>query len=671
MSAWSGELPALGLVLAALVLPGLLVGLAMALRPLDALGAAPALSVGVLGVADLVAMQLGRDWGVGTVAWTTAALLPVGMAVGGLSLWWSRRGLGRGPVREQPRRPHWGWTLGSMVVAPLAAAAAVARGIGAPNLVNQTYDSPFHVNAIALVIATHSDSPATVESLGRSVGGPGFYPPLFHGLAALPGMALGTSPVVAANVTAVVMAAVWPLSVSLLLRRLIGPGLGQLLIGMLGSVVVTVFPVMLLVFGVLWPNTLSLLVLPAALALVARLVGMVRDPGGLGWPSALAAVLLMLPGMYLAHPGAAFALALLCLPMVVEAELRLVRRAWSGTWQIRSPRRAATMVVAGTGLALLAGWLVLYTIPSLNAVRHFGWAPRETLPQAVGEVLFLGTPVSSPNIAYGVLALSGIIWCLRTGRYVWLAVLHVVIGVLAALAASTASGVVHLFTGFWYNDSYRVLAMVGVTTPVLAALGARPLLDWLTTAGRRQWALSWVGQRGRRWAARLVFGLGIWVLGVGLVPLSHVERSVARDYDLDQLGPGSTLVSEDDRTVYEDLRSQVPAGGIIAGNPWTGEAYAGVLSGHPVLWPQLAPENGADEALLAEHFRDFTTDPRVCAAVQRLHVAVVVTNSSRFWASDPRSSSYPGFDDLDGVAGLTLIERQGTAAAYRVGACHA
>lgn len=670
LGSWGSVLPSLALAIGVLVIPGLVLGLALRLSPLDALGVSPALSVGALAVADELAFRGHLRWGMVPIGLATVALTLVFLVLS-VVLRLRRRADADADARPTAAsasgwvRGRAGVSLALVVGAAALGAVAVARGIGWPDRVNQTYDAAFHVNAIQLVVTTGSASPSTVGSLGDFVGTPGFYPPLFHAVAALPVMAFGISPIAAANIMAVAMAAAWPLSVSFLVRRLLGPGVLELGVAMVGSVTVALFPAMLLIFGVLWPNTLSLLVLPAAVALVARLFGLISAPGRLTWGAALASLLVVLPGLYLAHPGAAFALVLLTAPMLVEVEAATVIRAWRAGADARRSRLAAVALVVGTLVVLAVTWQALREIPSLNAVRSFNWKPRESYAQGVGEALLLASPVTPANAAFGILTVVGAVDCLRRGRHLWLVMSHVAVAGLAIIAASEDSALSHLFTGFWYNDAYRIYAVLPITALPLAALGARWALTWSVPRLRRFSGSVPALLRGHAAIAMLAAVAVLVPVGSGV---RAVGRAVSRFYNLAELPAADILLTSSEQAMYRRLAREVPPGGVIAGSPWTGETYAQIFSGHAVLWPTMSPKNDADRALLVERFRDFATDPAVCAAVKRQHVAVVVTDSQLFWA-DIGAVDYPGFDDLSGVPGLTKIDQAGTATAYVVGEC--
>ncbi|HET7399933.1 MAG TPA: DUF6541 family protein [Intrasporangium sp.] len=680
MSDWLAVLGPLVVTSVLVTLPGLAVAVAWGFRRESAVGVAPALSLGILALADVAAERAHVSWGPAVIVGVTGlvALLVLllrlaarvaGRRAAGRRAAGRRLG-GRRAAARQPARPldpPWGgwWYAAGLGVAVVAGAFVVAAGIGHPGSINQTYDAPFHVNAIARVAELRSAAPGVVASVAGGAGG--FYPPLFHAVAGLVVVLTGVDAIVAANVLAVVIAGVvWPLSVSLLVRTVVGPSRFAHAVAMAGSVLVTLFPVLLLTFGVLWPNALSIATLPAVIALGAcalRLTPFRWVPPA----SAVGAGVLALPGLFYAHPGAAFVLLAVAVPMVVAAEANLLV-AW---WDHGPTRRwAVAALAAGTVGAAVLCWDLLGRIDSLNRIRAFNWRTRATPGHALGEVVTLGTPADPDLWVYGLLVLLGVVAVARTRSW-WVAAAHALLAWVAILAIAYEGPLTTALTGFWYNDPIRIMAPLGITAVPLAAAGALAWRDAWATALARVLPVR-AGDRRPRWQrpgpTTVASVLVVAVVAV-LVPdtpgLGRISRSVARAYDV----AGDTLVSPRERTLYESLSTHLRPGQSILGSPWSGEVYAGVLSGHPVVFAHLDTAPTPERRLLAARFKDFTTDPRVCAAVKALHVGVVVEDSDLLWQHDPRTRTYPGLTGLAGVPGLTRIGTGDTATAWAVGDC--
>lgn len=663
---WPQALPELLLAAAVMVVPGLLVALALGFRREEAVGAAPALSLGVLTVADVVSTLLHLGWGLAVVA---------GVTVAGAGLCWV---LWLVVLRDRavPRPPEprlgWCWSLACVAGAVVAGGLAISHGIGTPESISETFDGALHVNGIANVAAAHSAAPSVVGAVSSPAGHAPFYPPLFHAIGGLVVMATGCTPIAAANVVAVVLAAVlWPLSTMLLVRTVVGPSRFGLAFSMGAVSVISVFPGLLVGYGVLWPNALSYSILPGVLALAVLLVRHTR----FRWVGSLQAGLglaVAAPALYYAHPGAAFALIAVGLPLLAAAELSLLVMSWG------HPRRRlmAIGVCVLTVLALWAFWNGLYHFAALNQVRSFYWNPRQSAAQAVGEALFLTSSLSSQVAVVGVLVVVGAVWAFRYRTARWLTVSHVVVIGLVVICTTTDGSIRPTLTGFWYNDGFRVAALLPLTAVPLATMGALWTRAWLVghirvLAAYKPLSTSpGAARRVVRWAqpiAAAVLAVVIVALLPTTNPLSPVVSTV-RQYYADFPDP---LVTPDEAALYRHIAQWSPPGSDILGSPWTGAAYAGVLSGRQVVFPHMVTTNDAPRLLLMRSFDRFTTDPAVCRAVKDLHVRIVVDDAHKFDAasSGGRIAQYTGLNHLSTTPGLTVLGRSKTATVYRVGDC--
>lgn len=663
---WPHALPELLLAAAVMVVPGLLVALALGFRREEAAGAAPALSLGVLSVTDVVSTLLHVSWGLPVIALVTLLAAAVGAVVWFVVL--RPRALTRPP---EPRL-GWCWSAAVVVLAVLASGLAISRGIGSPESISQSFDGPLHVNGIANVAAAHSAAPSVVGAAAVPAGHAPFYPPLFHAVAGLVVIVSGCTPVAAANIVAVVLAAVlWPLSTMLLVRTVVGPSRFGLAFSMGAVCVISVFPGLLVSYGVLWPNALSYSILPGALALAVLLVRHTR----FRWVGSLQAGLglaVTAPALYYAHPGAAFALIAVGLPLLAAAELGLLVISWG------HPRRRllAIALCLFTALVLWAFWNGLYHLAALNQVRSFYWNPRQSAAQAVGEALFLTSSLSSQVAVVGVLVVVGAVWAFRYRSARWLVFSHLVVIALVVVSTSTDAPIRPTLTGFWYNDGFRVAALLPLTGISLAAMGALWTRAWLVghirvLAAYKPWSLSPALARGVvRWAqplAAAVLALAVVVMLPTTNPLSPVVSTVRYTY----AGFPDPLVTPDEAVLYRKIAGWAPPGSDILASPWTGGVYAGVLSGRAVVFPHMVTTDDAPRLLLMRSFDRFTTDPAVCRAVKDLHVRIVVDDAHKFDAasSGGRIAQYKGLNHLATTPGLTLLGHSKTASVYRVGDC--
>ncbi len=728
MAAWldPAALTATAAAAAVLLLPGLAVGLAMGLRALVLLGAAPPVSVVLVAVSAVVAGGLGVAWGPLVPAVATAAAVVAVLAHRALARWATSRSrtaehlvppalppASAGPhptahpapgpetpgARHRtalPRVGRWGWPLAGAAVGAGALAAQVLSAITTPATISQAYDVVFHVNAVAFIQETGD---ASSLHLRRVLGGgaDGFYPAAWHGAASLVAALTGAGPVVATNALALVVAAgVWPLSVVLLADRATGSRATAAVTGVLAGALPAA-PVALLDWGVLYPVLLAMALVPAVLGLLVALVA----PRGADRPPAGVLVLLLGAGalaVVLAHPSGAFTLAVLGAPLLAWAAATALRRARASP--AARPRAAlAALAVAAVGALAVT---VVVTDPTLAAVAAYTWPATARPPEAALAALVAAPPdgragnlLAAIAVVAGVLAVSRVRTAEPTaGRTVppaaglaprpggdasagtrppgagWLVLAWLVAGVLYVVAQSTPSS---LLTGPWYNDAYRLAPLVAVPALVLAAHGIVTVATVLL--GRRH------RSRGRRAAApppraigrpALAGALaGALAVAVVVAPGSGRERTTETLTAAYRQGPGgeAPLISQDEQRLFARAAAIVPEGTVIANDPFDGSGLSYALAGLRPLFPHMGSEWTPAGAVVKDHLTRVGTDPAVCAAVREEDVGYLFALGERYLDFVPRAAFFTRVQGAADTDAFEEVAREGDARLLRLVRC--
>jgi hypothetical protein len=463
---------------------------------------------------------------------------------------------------------------------------------------------------------------------------------------------------------------------------------------------ITLFPYLMLSFGVLWPNVLSLAALPAAIALTLMVfhlmprsphaqdditsAGVAADGAtlddveaaavqrgvalgpGLSWWTVLSVGFLGCVGLFFAHPGALFALGIWAFIGAVMLSVRLVASSRAqGPRQLRRSLRLlllAWLVAAGL-------WAAMDLVPALNSVRNFKWAPQMTMNQGLGEVITLSTVITKAHWAFGAATLWGFYRLLKVPRLRWLLVSHVFLIFLYILSVGSTGWFTRELTGFWYDDPQRIAALIPMTAVPLAALGITSGADALGRFVGRVSSDVFSRPLSSRWA------LGIACVGMMAVPaVIYPNQGIGQGAAVLQdrytnLNFKNHMVTPDEQALYEKLAKQIPAGETVLGSPFTGAQFSSIWSGHRVVIPHVSTNPPKDVALISQDFKSFTTDPAVCAALKRLKVGAVVDDFDLFWPTDTRQPSYSGLVDLYDTPGLTPIGYGASVTIYRVGDC--
>jgi hypothetical protein len=714
-------LPALAPALVAtalLVVPGLIVNLGLGARGFDALGLAPLTSLGVLAIATLMVPAVVGRWSLAAVA-VSLVIVTLIAVLGRIAIaWWTGRGVPDRPDRPVPvlwrvllgyrpserwwvpRRRTTGW-FGAVVLTAGLVAANFVLGVRDPNLPSQTIDAGFHYNAALSVI--RSGFPDGIH-LGASAGAAvtAWYPPLWADLTAMASSLTGVNVAIGASaVSWAIGGVIWPLSMVWLSSRILPHArlLTILAVGLCCGAI-TLFPYLMLSYGVLWPNVLSYAALPAAIALTLMVLHLMpRSPHarddinssgvaadgatldaveaaavqrgvalgpGLSWWTILSVGFLGCVGLGFAHPSAVFALGIWAVIGAMMLSVRMI--ASSRAQGSRQLRRSLLWLLLGWSVA--AGlWAAMSLAPQLNQVRHFKWVALMTMNQAMGEGLTLSTVITKAHWAFGIATLWGFYRLLKVPRLRWLLVSYVFLVLLYMLDAGSSTWVAREMTGFFYNDAQRIAALIPMTAVPLAALGITSGADAL---GRFVGRIS-AEVFGRPLSSRRALGIAcVAMMAVPAVTYSNqgIGQGAAVLQDrYTNLNFKNHMVTPDEEALYVKLATQIPAGETVLGSPFTGAQFSSIWSGHVVAIPHVTSNPPADVKLVSTDFKSFTTDPAVCAALKRLKVGAVIDDFDRFWPTDARQADYSGLVDLYDTPGLTPIDYGASATIYRVGDC--
>lgn len=638
MGGWLSASGAIAVAVAILLLPGLLFGLALRLRGLALWALAPAASIVILTGVSLLTGLAGIPWRPWVAVTGAVVVAAIAFAVCRVLR------LGRVPV-EAKAGSALVWT--GIAIGAALTTARIGLYIGAPDAISQTNDASFHLSALRFAVETGLASPL---QLAEVIGASTFYPSAWHVVAALVAQVAMVPVEVAANVTSLAIVAIaWPLGIGYLARATAGPVAGAVAAAL--STALTAYPLVMIQWGVLYPQLLAVALLPAALACLVDRKGLFGGHGSRGGRitrvvvlSAIgpAAIALAQPSVLLAWCAGALALAIWQVIAVAKA---------------LAPRGRA-LAVAGLVVAAAATALLWWFFGRSVGV---GWPPTTGKATAVLEVLtggMLGYPWA---VGVSILALIGIAASLRRRELRWIATLWALLALLYVVAAAIGSPALRgLLVGPWYEDPYRLAALLPVAVLPLAGAGAAVLVSWATRAIGARRATA-------QWTAIAVVG------AIGVVSVAVAPQIARRDVFAHRIDPNlysttaESFLSVDELTLLRRLDVILPADAVIIGNPSTGMAFGYSVSGMNVIPRTWTPPSGAAYATLWTSLRDVEDDPAVCSALEQFGARYVLD----FGAGEvyPGRWIMPGFTGLAGQPGFELVDQEGEASLWRVTAC--
>jgi hypothetical protein len=641
-----------------LLIPGGALAWSLRVRGLWWAAGAPVLSVSLVGVAGVLGGLLNIPFSpVLLVAVTmTAVLISLGVRR------WTQ------PLGEWSADTA--WIAAALSVSGAAIALIAFGGTDLSRALSQTYDGVFHLNAVAYVLDTGNASSFDLYKMTQQGDDNEFYPAAWHSLVVLVVQLTGASILTATNAVWIVTSAlVWTTGVTVftltVLERRVATRTAGVVAALLASCSAA-FPYLLLSWGTLYPTGLAYAVLPLGLALAVTIVRRSDASVATSW------MLAVLWGVAIsfAHPRSIPSFIVLAAPLLLLAGGALITRLWRRR-ELR--RRIVAFVIAGAAVVvagLASVWWYVYTtfdVANRPISDHLNGGPataRQSIVDSLWQVLAQApllapseTP-SFPSVAFAIAALAGLGIAIRHTELRWLVLSFALVAVLYALAAGSNSDLAKLATGAWYKDKYRLLTLLAVVSVPLATLGIGVAASRLA---QRRLAL-------RR--AALIGGSVFLVLTSWAVLLFGGTRASIDAVFVVREEKAGALLDTAQLELLERLDQYVPESELVAGNPWNGSALGWAVGGREAMFPHFVGEWTADEALIAQHLDSASSDPAVCAAVERTGLRFVLDDREFLWGTPPPEAAfYDGISRAPGAGVLTAVTSEGSSTLYRITAC--
>lgn len=459
-------------------------------------------------------------------------------------------------------------------------------------------DNSFHLSLIKSIADSgeYSILRASVyraSQVAPFAGGGSFYPAAFHCLAASVVSLLGLSVSLVENaLAAVIVSLVWPLGAYWLLSRIFPRDEIALYAGSLACMLVIAFPWRFITWGPLFPNMLSLALVPGAAATFMEAVESVGTHQRSSLLLRVALFVLSVVAIGTAHPNGVFTLGVILVPYIVSAIWSAPERGKHTTASGRAwlPRLGLTLIF----LLLVAGiWVLAYSLPALKSVVDFVWDPYEDFGLGLLGAITLKTAGNRSQSLMAVLLVVGLVGSLRDWRHhAWLFALFAFVALQFAVSASLTGPVRQLLCGFWYTDPNRLAANVALAAVPLVSLGISQAMC----------LLSRVLGAERTPSGQTLAGLSITALGMLLVTslLGHsseemrgFQLSTTASFDYSQMleykysSTSEKGYDTEEQAFVDKVLETVPEGSLLLNLPNDGSCFAYALQDANVYYKDV------------------------------------------------------------------------------------
>ncbi|RSN59309.1 hypothetical protein DMH01_25435 [Amycolatopsis sp. WAC 04182] len=630
------------LVMLAFWLPGLLFGAAIRLRGWTLAGAAPLLTFGVVAIGVPVLGTLGIRWTMLNVALWTLVVSAVGFGLAYAVARYTRR---RHPDWEEDERPARSvrdqLLIGGGVLAGLVVGAVTfLRGNRDLNNIQQDWDAPFHANLVRW-IAEHGDArPSTVGTIANLPNQTDyFYPDTYHALLALVFGKSGLTIMPTLNLAALMVVLTLPFGVAAMCRAWGVPVLATAAAAAV-STWFTAFPYDSLWRGPLWPYVAGVALVPAMLALTRLLI----KPKGIAGPVAIGIGVAGLAGL---HTSLIFVILVYFVLILLAVLFRLEAIDW---------RRSAPSLVATIMLAAVFGLpMVLPALYNASGVTAASWASETTVSGAVGQTITFSPMAAFPQWWIGVPAIIGVVLLARRRQMVWLVGAYVVLGGLFAATVSLETPLIHTLTGPFYNDHWRLGALV----PLAGAVGFGVFVHAVAAKAAEK-----IGQRKPGLNPVTLTVLGVILIGLVVSVLSrggYIGRNSARVAMHYGDGPS---VSKGEVEAYNWLGAHTVPGERVMNNKIDGSVWLYALTGvQPVEWSNYGAAFSTKAGYLSVFLNDIDKEPRVRQTLTDLKVRYVLVGNGKV---SPKLQTPVGFERIETTPGFKRVFGNADASVYEI-----
>lgn len=684
---WLSFFTACLFVIGALYLPGTIVTASFTNNLLHAICFAPAVGIFLYSVIELVYCALGIPCsaisvGIAAAAICFACFLASKTIKHRLRKHHAIKGVGNTPNDKRD------YALFLLYIAVGIAAVGLfyIKQLDGPESFFQGWDNVHHLPAIQTYAQSGVWNPLFSSSYAPSEVTPyvsstyAFYPSAWHILCASVMSALGVSAPLSINcVNAVLIGIIFPSSMYSALRVISNNDRLVVIFGSLLASGIPACPWDYVIYGPLYPNLLSMVLVPIVMAEFITALKSISDRNDMQATSYGMLTILSAAAVALAHPNGIFTLIVFLAPYLTYWLFQEL-----GGRKVRNSARAAAII--GLWIAIIGFWIVCYHHPAFSEIVNTTWASISSTAQSIVDALLLSVVNHPAQIAVFFLLIPGVLYLLTHQTCRWIIATYIACSSMYILDAGTDSQIKNWLTGFWYTDYHRTGAMLGLIAIVVASFGAAGLIRAfirLTAMNQHDSESSPLKRELAPGILYLILGIGIYIGSFTLKGIDGIQTPFGYQAQEFAYQNNYELIYYDILTVEEQefakrALSLIPDDATIINNPNDGSLFLYPLYGTRLYYrncfaPDISSESTSSQNIRL-HLSSVATSNEVQVAIRDVGALYVLQLDAGERQDEFRinyqiyePSDWAGINNIDDdTPGFTVIYKEKDMCLYRI-----
>lgn len=554
------------------------------------------------------------------------------------------------------------------------------KGLDGPASFNQAYDNGFHLSTVRTFLESGDYSSFNTGAYPAGEFSPflssnGFYPAAWHCLCAMLVNIIGCEITVAINALSALCAGViFPLAMYQFILTLWQGDEGKMKLGAIITPAFSSFPLVLLTYGPLYPNLLSMCMLPCILASFISLTD-VNLSSARDHVNYFLVFLLGLIACCFAQPNTVFSAAVILAPYCIYG----VGKHIFDVLPVEKTARNTAIASVVVFVIIVVIWSICYSLPALQGVVTFVWPKRTSIFQAIVNVLLLSFAQGAVQLLLSLFVLVGVIKQACTDERRWVAWSYLLACFIFIVAVATDGPFKQFLAGFWYTDPYRLAATAVIVAIPIAIVGIESVWSFCIRLSK---VFPQMGKTDL--VLKTVFALmllSVFVPNFVVEGVANIETAFGKIYtsvtQQNEVSSDGKVLTEDEIEFAKKALELIPEGTRIINQPNDGSVFLYPLYNANLVYrtfalPSLDGELDAS-VTVRQSLCEIDSNPEVQGAVSELGAEYVLLldaggeRDGRAWQWSYYESQWVGLNGInDETPGFEVMLADGDMRLYRI-----